>query len=129
MSNIRHNPSATLYQQQTQRLKSFRSLLDPTDLLPGHNVADLYSLRHLCLQGGGIPDTVSTSADGWLRAQAWRVLLGYLSPEKSEWNRILERRRAEYYVSPRFVFMVGSLFCMWHVWLTSQLHTQKAIRR
>ena len=94
------NPrQAALQQQQSQRLKAFRTLLDPTDLLPGHNVADLYSLRHLCLQGGGIPDTASSSSHGWLRAQAWRVLLGYLSPEKSEWNSTLEKRRAEYYVS------------------------------
>ena len=31
--------------QQAQRLKAFRELLDPADLLPGHNVADLYKLR------------------------------------------------------------------------------------
>jgi hypothetical protein len=103
MSQSRSNNGATLHQQQSQRLRSFRSLLDPTDLLPGHNVADLYSLRHFCLQQGGIPDTASTSSDGWLRAQAWRVLLGYLSPEKSEWNRLLEKRRAEYYVSVCFL--------------------------
>jgi hypothetical protein len=107
MSNAggRPMPSAA-YLQQAQRLKSFRSLLDPTDLLPGHNVADLYSLRHLCLQGGGIPDTASTSSDGWLRAQAWRVLLGYLTPEKSEWDQLLEKRRAEYYVSEGFIFLL-----------------------
>lgn len=96
MSQSRKKSSAA-FAQQSQRLRSFRDLLDPTDLLPGHNVADLYSLRHLCLQGGGIPDTTSSSSDGWLRAQAWKVLLGYLTPEKSEWNRLLERRRAEYY--------------------------------
>jgi hypothetical protein len=95
MSRSRNTP---LHHRQTQRLRSFRSLLDPTYLLPGHNVADLYSLRHLCLQGDGIPDVTSTSADGWIRAQAWRVLLGYLTPEKAEWNFLLDKRRAEYYV-------------------------------
>ena len=99
MSQPRRSTPSTPLQNQSQRLKAFRSLLDPTDCLPGHSVADLYSLRHLCLQTGGIPDTTSTSADGWLRAQTWRVLLGYLTPEKSEWNRLLEKRRAEYYVS------------------------------
>lgn len=93
----RPSASSSQMQQQAQRLRSFRSLLDPTDLLPGHAVADLYSLRHLCLQSGGIPDVSSTSSDGWLRAQAWRVLLGYLTPEKVEWKATLEKRRAEYY--------------------------------
>lgn len=104
--------------QHHQHVHAFKQLLDPTDLLPGHNVADLYSLRHLCLRGGGIPDdagpstsrsTLGTSVpassasisrdndSGWLRAQAWRVLLGYLSPEKAEWSRTLDKRRAEYY--------------------------------
>ncbi|PWN35815.1 RabGAP/TBC [Meira miltonrushii] len=83
--------------QQSQRLRSFRALLDPTDLLPGHNIADVYSLRHLCLQAGGIPDRSSSSTDGWLRAQAWRVLLGYLSPDKAQWTKTLNKRRAEYY--------------------------------
>lgn len=100
--------------QQAQRLKAFRELLDPADLLLGHNVADLYKLRHLCLQGGGLPEGTSTSSastpasssfaasrssDAWLRAQAWRVLLGYLPPEKLEWKQVLNKRRGEYYVS------------------------------
>lgn len=89
--------SQTQANQQTQRLQSFRALLDPTDLLPGHNVADVYSLRNLCLQPGGIPDKSSSSTDGWLRAQAWRVLLGYLSPDKANWSEMLKKRRAEYY--------------------------------
>ncbi|MCO5583298.1 hypothetical protein L7F22_037208 [Adiantum nelumboides] len=89
--------SQTQASQQSQRLRSFRALLDPTDLLPGHNIADVYSLRHLCLQAGGIPDRSSSSTDGWLRAQAWRVLLGYLSPDKAQWTKTLKRRRAEYY--------------------------------
>lgn len=89
--------SQTQGSQQSQRLRSFRALLDPTDLLPGHSFADVYSLRHLCLQAGGIPDKSSSSTDGWLRAQAWRVLLGYLSPDKSQWTKTLEKRRAEYY--------------------------------
>ncbi|SPO35481.1 uncharacterized protein PSFLO_00952 [Pseudozyma flocculosa] len=77
-----------------QRDRSLMQLLDPSNLMPGHTIADLYSLRHLSLQGG-IPDSPS-----WLRAQAWKVLLGYLPPEKKEWPTVLDKRRQEYY---RFV--------------------------
>lgn len=97
-----------------QKVQSFRHLLDPTDLLPGRSTADLYSLRHLCLQErGGIPDPTAVSGTlfntdsstsfaskeeiGWMRAQAWRVLLGYIGPEKAEWSRTLEKQRQDYY--------------------------------
>ncbi|ETS60987.1 hypothetical protein PaG_04919 [Moesziomyces aphidis] len=70
---------------------SLLHLLDPNDLLPGHTTADLYSLRHFTLRGG-LPDSPS-----WLRAQAWKVLLGYLPPEKKEWPSVLAKRRREYY--------------------------------
>ncbi|PWZ03159.1 RabGAP/TBC [Testicularia cyperi] len=73
------------------RDRSLLQLLDPTDLLPGHTTADLYSLRHLTLRGG-LPDSPT-----WLRAQAWKVLLGYLPPEKKEWSATLSKRRKEYY--------------------------------
>lgn len=73
------------------RDRSLRQLLDPNDLLPGHTTADLYSLRHFTLRGG-LPDSPS-----WLRAQAWKVLLGYLPPEKKEWSSTLAKRRREYY--------------------------------
>ena len=62
--------------------------------MPGRTIADLYSLRHLSLQGG-IPDSPA-----WIRAQAWKVLLGYLPAEKKEWASTLSNRRQEYYVSP-----------------------------
>ncbi|PWN53263.1 hypothetical protein IE53DRAFT_366478 [Violaceomyces palustris] len=74
-----------------QRARSFTELLDPSDLMPGHTISDLYSLRHLSLQGG-IPESPS-----WLRSQAWKVLLGYLPPEKKEWQATLDKRRREYY--------------------------------
>ena len=73
------------------RDRSLLLLLDPNDLLPGHTTADLYSLRHSTLRGG-LPDSPS-----WLRAQAWKVLLGYLPPEKKEWSSTLAKRRKEYY--------------------------------
>ncbi|KAK0551663.1 hypothetical protein OC846_002883 [Tilletia horrida] len=72
------------------RLQAYTSLLSASNLLPGHTVADLYSLRHLSIQGG-VPDSPS-----WLRPQAWRVLLGYLPPEKREWQQTLASRRHEY---------------------------------
>ncbi|SJX61245.1 related to GYP1-cis-golgi GTPase-activating protein [Sporisorium reilianum f. sp. reilianum] len=75
----------------SSRDRSLLQLLDPNDLLPGHTTADLYSLRHLTLRGG-LPDSPS-----WLRAQAWKVLLGYLPPEKKEWSSTLATRRREYY--------------------------------
>ncbi|KAE8251298.1 hypothetical protein A4X13_0g4053 [Tilletia indica] len=74
----------------SSRIQSYTSLLSATNLLPGHTVADLYSLRHLSIQGG-VPDQPS-----WLRPQAWRVLLGYLPPEKREWPQTLASRRHEY---------------------------------
>ncbi|CDW99416.1 hypothetical protein [Sporisorium scitamineum] len=73
------------------RDRSLLQLLDPNDLLPGRTTADLYSLRHLTLRGG-LPDSPT-----WLRAQAWKVLLGYLPPEKKEWSSTLAKRRREYY--------------------------------
>ncbi|SNX82552.1 related to GYP1 - cis-golgi GTPase-activating protein [Melanopsichium pennsylvanicum] len=73
------------------RDRSLLQLLDPNDLLPGHTTADLYSLRHFILRGG-LPDSPS-----WLRAQAWKILLGYLPPDKKEWSSTLAKRRKEYY--------------------------------
>ncbi|SPO22518.1 related to GYP1 - cis-golgi GTPase-activating protein [Ustilago trichophora] len=73
------------------RDRSLLQLLDPNDLLPGHTTADLYSLRHFTLRAG-LPDSPS-----WLRAQAWKVLLAYLPPEKKEWSSTLAKRRKQYY--------------------------------
>lgn len=83
------NPAAA--DATANRDRSLHQLLDPNDLLPGHTTADLYSLRHFILRGG-LPDSPS-----WLRAQAWKVLLGYLPPEKKEWSSTLAKRRKEYY--------------------------------
>ncbi|CAD6984714.1 unnamed protein product [Tilletia controversa] len=74
----------------SSRVQAYTSLLSADNLLPGHTVADLYSLRHLAIQGG-VPDQPA-----WLRPQAWRVLLGYLPPEKREWPHTLASRRHEY---------------------------------
>ncbi|GAC97088.1 hypothetical protein PHSY_004672 [Pseudozyma hubeiensis SY62] len=91
MSSSAARGSSTASAAAASRDRSLRQLLDPTDLLPGHTTADLYSLRHFTLRGG-LPDS-----PGWLRAQAWKVLLGYLPPEKKEWSSTLAKRRREYY--------------------------------
>lgn len=80
------------------RLKSFVELLQPGS----PDVCELYSLRHLCLQPGGIPSgsgSGSSNTQHSLRAQAWRVLLGLLPPEKQEWSSTLAKRRDDYSVS------------------------------
>ncbi|PWN27896.1 hypothetical protein BDZ90DRAFT_231670 [Jaminaea rosea] len=68
------------------------SLLSPTDLLPSHACIDHYSLRHLILSRTGLPDSPS-----WLRAQGWKVLLGFLGNDKKEWPREEAKKRQEYY--------------------------------
>eukprot|EP00775_Hariotina_reticulata_P013965 gene13965-14079_t len=49
---------------------------------------NLHELRRLAFQG--IPDK-----DG-LRAMTWKLLLGYLPPDPSEWDEVLARKRTEY---------------------------------
>ncbi|PWN44151.1 RabGAP/TBC [Ceraceosorus guamensis] len=109
----RDKKASTRAASNAARLKSFVELLDPSDLLPGHAVADSYSLRHLCLQPGGIPTSSTHRSSssrrfgesaspqsaglGWLRSCAWSVLLGLLPPEKSQWRSTLNQRRSEYY--------------------------------
>ncbi|TKY84957.1 hypothetical protein EX895_006037 [Sporisorium graminicola] len=90
-SQARGSNAASAAAAAAARDRSLLQLLDPNDLLPGRTTADLYSLRHLTRRGG-LPDSPS-----WLRAQAWKVLLGYLPPEKKEWSSTLAKRRREYY--------------------------------
>ncbi|SPO21713.1 related to GYP1 - cis-golgi GTPase-activating protein [Ustilago trichophora] len=91
MSSLQARSTTNPASAAATRDRSLLHLLDPNDLLPGHTTADLYSLRHFTLRGG-LPDSPS-----WLRAQAWKVLLGYLPPEKKEWSSTLAKRRKEYY--------------------------------
>lgn len=91
MSSAKARSSNAAAAAAASRERSLLHLLDPNDLLPGHTTADVYSLRHFTLRGG-LPD-----APSWLRAQAWKVLLGYLPPEKKEWPSTLAKRRREYY--------------------------------
>jgi len=89
-------PAGAAAAEQRQRQRAFAQLLNATDVLPGHAVADVYQLRQLCRQPGGVPADAA-----WLRAHAWRVLLAQLPPEKREWPAAMARSRAEYYVSVR----------------------------
>eukprot|EP00879_Flechtneria_rotunda_P005730 GHRR01006031.1.p1 GENE.GHRR01006031.1~~GHRR01006031.1.p1 ORF type:complete len:476 (+),score=176.35 GHRR01006031.1:122-1549(+) len=51
---------------------------------------NLDELRRLAFQG--IPDK-----DG-LRSMTWKLLLGYLPPDPSEWDKVLARKRTEYFL-------------------------------
>lgn len=61
-------------------------------MLPSHSTCEVYLLRHLILQRGGLPDSPT-----WIRPQAWSVLLKLLGPEKRDWHREAQRKREEYY--------------------------------
>ncbi|EIE25999.1 RabGAP/TBC protein [Coccomyxa subellipsoidea C-169] len=58
-----------------------------TDVL-GTKKIDLRQLRRLAFHG--IPDK-----DG-MRATAWKLLLGYLPPDRGEWESVLRQKRAAY---------------------------------
>lgn len=64
-------------QAQRERVRAFVQLLDPKDLMPGHTVADLYSLRHLSFQGASPSpaDRVSSWAPRQFRCRARPVAL------------------------------------------------------
>ncbi|KAK9835253.1 hypothetical protein WJX84_005521 [Apatococcus fuscideae] len=63
------------------RVRRFKSILEA----PTVDVGALKRLTHT-----GIPDR-----DG-LRALAWKILLGYLPPDRKNWDRLLARKRSEY---------------------------------
>jgi hypothetical protein len=50
----------------------------------------------------GIPE------DSGLRATAWKVLMGYLPPDKQLWNATLLERRLSYYVR-KHLYVVGGI--------------------
>jgi hypothetical protein len=53
----------------------------------------LEALRRLCFTDG-VPDGVASTP--WLRALAWKLLLGYLPPDRAEWPSHLRSQRALY---------------------------------
>lgn len=77
-------------------IPSLNNLLPVLRLVfPSHKTGDVVDpklLRDVCLQGN------MDKLPKWARAQAWKILLGYLPMEKKEWSSTLERRRGEYFV-------------------------------
>ncbi|XP_059609339.1 TBC1 domain family member 13 [Phlebotomus argentipes] len=63
------------------RVKEFETFL-------ANDVIDLRSLKQLCFNG--IPD------GGGFRALCWRLLLGYLGPQRSTWTQTLQKKRQLY---------------------------------
>jgi hypothetical protein len=80
-----------------------------------HHVININELRRLASQG--IPDSpfYPVSYSSSLRAIAWRVLLGYLPVETSQWAHVLKRDRALYRSLVKELFCssddIGSLLC------------------
>ncbi|KAG1142550.1 hypothetical protein G6F37_002574 [Rhizopus arrhizus] len=73
-----------------ERLRYFRSTLTIQD---DHDettaIIDMKAFREACFYG--IPD------EPGLRSTAWKVLLGYLPPDKRMWTNILKSQRLNYY--------------------------------
>ncbi|CAO3692723.1 unnamed protein product [Rhizopus stolonifer] len=75
-----------------ERLKYFRSTLtlqddqDDNEVTP---IIDMKAFRKTCFYG--IPD------EPGLRSTAWKVLLGYLPPDKRMWTSVLKNQRLNYY--------------------------------
>ncbi|KAI8997216.1 rab-GTPase-TBC domain-containing protein [Pilobolus umbonatus] len=77
-----------------ERLKYFQSVLSVEPDHSDHNnnwtpIIDMKTFREACLYG--IPD-----ASG-IRCIAWKVLLGYLPPDKRMWKSTLKSQRLSYY--------------------------------
>ncbi|KAK9728464.1 hypothetical protein K7432_001067 [Basidiobolus ranarum] len=69
-----------------ERLQIF---LDITKVNAGSSIVDMEQLRKLCFQG--IPD------EQGIRPTCWKLLLGYLPPDKTQWSKILTENRICYY--------------------------------
>ncbi|KAI8057878.1 rab-GTPase-TBC domain-containing protein [Syncephalis plumigaleata] len=72
-------------------LLRFEALLNPSS--EEYAVIDMEELRRLCFQG--VPDVPG------MRALCWKLLLNYLPPDKSQWDRTLKERRETYYAFVR----------------------------
>lgn len=89
--------------QETQHdcKTSLNSLLPTLRLLSPSNrpgeIVESKHLRDVCLQGS------MEKLPKWARSQAWKVLLGYLPSDKSQWPSTLDKHRNEYYVRKRLL--------------------------
>ncbi|RUS28506.1 rab-GTPase-TBC domain-containing protein, partial [Jimgerdemannia flammicorona] len=74
-----------------ERLKYFKITLSTRedDLIFADPIIDTPRFREMCFYG--IPD------EPGLRQKAWKVLLGYLPPDKRQWPEILVQQRKAYY--------------------------------
>ncbi|KAI9247500.1 rab-GTPase-TBC domain-containing protein [Phascolomyces articulosus] len=77
-----------------ERIKYFENTLRPEPEVDDDEslwkpIIDIKSFREACFSG--IPD------ESGLRATAWKVLLGYLPPDKRMWNTVLTSQRLSYY--------------------------------
>ncbi|CAG8440304.1 2077_t:CDS:10 [Acaulospora morrowiae] len=70
------------------RLSQFESILSTKNLSQDPTI-DLYKFRHLCFRG--IPDKPG------IRQKSWKILLGYLPPDKRKWEKVLTEQRTTYY--------------------------------
>ncbi|CAB4427937.1 unnamed protein product [Rhizophagus irregularis] len=70
------------------RLTQFEDILN-TKNIDTEPTIDLYKFRHLCFRG--IPDKPG------IRQLSWKILLGYLPPDKRKWQSVLEEQRSTYY--------------------------------
>ncbi|KAG0740211.1 hypothetical protein G6F57_004860 [Rhizopus arrhizus] len=72
-----------------ERLKYFRSVLNEQDDSSEYeSIIDIKTFRNACFYG--IPD------EPGLRSTAWKVLLGYLPPDKRMWTNTLKNQRLCY---------------------------------
>ncbi|KAL1923186.1 uncharacterized protein VTP21DRAFT_9562 [Calcarisporiella thermophila] len=78
-----------------ERLGHFEFILDEKQNdIP---IIDLKGFRRLCFRG--IPDKPG------IRPKCWKLLMGYLPPEKRSWEKVLADKRATYYNFVRDLFV------------------------
>lgn len=77
-----HPDVATDSSNHQSRVIAFHSALS-------QDTIDLTALRHLAFKG--IPEDHPS-----IRSLVWKLLLGYLPPERSQWERTSQRKEAEY---------------------------------
>lgn len=81
---VAESPGVLRLNVARQRAQQYRSVLQQGDRV------DMNALRRLAFDG--IPDDV----DHGLRALFWKLLLGYLPPDRSRWEQVLSEHRKEY---------------------------------